>query len=205
VPRPSVVCHGLGYRRTRSSTHKHKPYDRSTATGTRWPPGARNGPAGDEGGVPPGGSLTRRLPRGWLDLPPAVRPARQCPWTPAGSRGRPWRAASRGPGPQAGRASGVLAQRTPMFSFLFVGLFLLRLDARTLFVSLFQPPPRNTRACSGSPPTRTRTSERGTGSKPESEPGGGGGAGAPPPPPPPPSPAAPLVQSRAEQNTLFLN
>ena len=37
------------------------------------------------------------------------------------------------------------AQRNPLLLFVFVGLFLLRFEARRLFGLLFHEPPRNTR------------------------------------------------------------
>ena len=39
----------------------------------------------------------------------------------------------------------VLATRNPMLLFVLSGVLLLRLEERTLFVLLFQLPPRNTR------------------------------------------------------------
>ena len=39
----------------------------------------------------------------------------------------------------------VFAQRKPLLSFVFVGVFLLRLATRKFCASLFHEPPRNTR------------------------------------------------------------
>lgn len=42
-------------------------------------------------------------------------------------------------------SQGVLATRKPMLLFVLSGVLLLRYEERTLFVLLFQEPPRNTR------------------------------------------------------------